>query len=243
MFFLKKAISYFILPPGIYILVFVFMALFLRKKKILYILSLSAALSMYLISVEPFKDLLFYPLEKNFPIPKRLQGDVIVVLGGGSYNSGYLKASSYKRLITGFFLYRKTGKPLILSGGSAIGVIPEAKIMKELLIEFGVSKEHIYTDLKSRDTRENALYVKKLCERLKCERIILVTSAFHMFRAKRSFEKIGFEVQPYPTDFKFEGKYNLYSLFPKYSVFYDSSIAIREYLGILFYELIALFSR
>ncbi len=237
MFFLKKVISYFLLPPGVYIVLLLVLAGFLRKRRLPYILSLSGALSMYLISIEPFKDLLFYPLERSFPVPERVRGDVIVILGGGAYNSGYLKASSYKRLITGFLLHRQSGKPLILSGGAAIGKIPEAKVMRELLMRFGVREEDIYTDLRSRDTRENALYVKELCRRLGCTEITLVTSAFHMSRAKRIFEKVGFRVQPYPTDFKFEGRYNLYSIFPKYSVFYDSAIAIREYMGILFYRL------
>jgi len=237
MFFLKKFITYLILPPGIYILLLLLLAVLLRKRRSLYLLCLSGALSMYLISVEPFKDLLFYPLESRYPTPEEVRGDVIVILGGGVYNSGYLKASSYKRLITGFLLHRRTGRPLILSGGASIGAIPEARVMRELLLQFGVDEESIHADLRSRDTRENALYVKKLCERLRCKRITLVTSAFHMYRAKRVFEKAGFEVQPYPTDFKFEGRYNLYSIFPKYSVFYDSAIAIREYMGIVFYSI------
>lgn len=237
MFFLKKLISYLILPPGIYIALFLLIGVFSRKKRIVYIPAVVGALSLYLISVEPFKDLLFYPLERAYPRPKEVKGDAIVVLGGGAYNSGYLKASSYKRLITAFLLHRRTGRPLILSGGAAIGVIPEAKIMKELLLEFGVDEEDIYADLRSRDTRENALYVKEICGRIGCKGITLVTSAFHMKRAVRVFEKAGLKVQPYPTDFKFEGRYNLYSLFPKYSVFYDSSIAIREYIGLIFYAL------
>ncbi len=237
MFFLKKFISYLILPPGIFIALFILIALTCRKKKGIYLLSLAGALSMYLISIEPFKDLLFYPLESRYKVPEHIKGDVIVVLGGGAYNSGYLKASSYKRLITGFLLHRRTGKPIILSGGAAIGVIPEAKIMRELLLEFGVDEGSIYADQNSRDTWENALYVKKICERIGCESITLITSAFHMRRALMVFRKAGFDVQPYPTDFKFEGRYNLYSLFPKYSVFYDSSIAIREYIGLIFYKL------
>jgi len=237
MFFLKKLISYLILPPGIYIALFLIIEVLSRKRKIIYIPAVAGALSLYLISIEPFKDLLFYPLESVYPKPKEVQGDVIVVLGGGAYNSGYLKASSYKRLITAFLLHRRTGKPLILSGGAAIGTIPEAKIMKELLLEFGVEEKDIHADLRSRDTRENAIYVKKICERINCKSVTLVTSAFHMKRAVSVFKKSGLKVQPYPTDFKFEGRYNLYSLFPKYSVFYDSSIAIREYIGLIFYTL------
>ncbi|RLJ70916.1 uncharacterized SAM-binding protein YcdF (DUF218 family) [Hydrogenivirga caldilitoris] len=237
MFFLKKFISYLILPPGIFIALFLFIAVLSRKRKIVYIPALAGALSLYLLSIEPFKDLLLYPLESPFKTPKVVRGDAIVVLGGGAYNSGYLKASSYKRLITGFLLHKKTGKPIILSGGAAIGVIPEAKVMKELLMEFGVEEKDIYADLESRDTFENAKYVLGICKRIGCRSLILVTSAFHMRRALSVFEKTGLEIQPYPTDFKFEGKYNLYSMFPKYSVFYDSSIAVREYIGLVFYSL------
>ncbi|WP_461829829.1 YdcF family protein [Aquifex sp.] len=235
-FFLKKLISYFILPPGIFIVIFLIFYLF-SKNKFLKKLALFSAVSLYLISIEPFKDLLYIPLEKPYKIPENPRGDAIVVLGGGVYNSGRLKASSFKRLITGFVLHKKTGLPIILSGGAAISVIPEAKIMKELLKTFGVDEEYIYAELNSRDTGENARYVKRVCERIGCERIILVTSGFHMRRAEALFKKEGFEVVPYPTDLKFEGRYNVYSLFPKYSVFYDSAIAIREYIGLLFYKL------
>ncbi len=237
MFFLKKLLSYLILPPGIYILLFLLIGILSRKRKVISALAYAGALSLYLISIEPVKDLLFYPLESRYKRPEVIEGDVIVVLGGGAYNSGYLKASSYKRLITGFLLHRRTGRPLILSGGASIGTIPEAKVMRDLLLEFGVNEQDIYADLRSRDTRENALQVKRICEKVGCNRPILVTSAFHMPRAVMVFEKAGLSVIPYPTDFKFEGRYNLYSLFPKYSVFYDSSIAIREYVGLLFYRL------
>ena len=235
-FFLKKLISYFILPPGIFIVIFLIFYFF-SKNKLLKKLALFSALSLYLISVEPFKDLLYIPLEKSYKVPENPKGDAIVVLGGGVYNNGRLKASSFKRLITAFILHKKTGLPIILSGGASISRIPEAKVMKELLKTFGVKEKYVYTELNSRDTEENAKYVKKVCEKLGCKRLILVTSGFHMRRAEALFRKQGFKVVPYPTVLKFEGKYNVYSLFPKYSVFYDSSIAIREYIGLIFYKL------
>ena len=50
------------------------------------------------------------------------------------------------------------------------------------------------------NTADEAVAVKKLISPSK--RIILVTSAYHMYRAKRLFEKQGFEVIPYKVDFK-----------------------------------------
>ena len=237
MFLLKKILSYLILPPGIYIIFFFLIGVLGRRRKAVSILAHIGALSLYLISIEPVKDLLFYPLESGYKEPGIPEGDVIVVLGGGVYNSGYLKASSYKRLMTALILHRRTGKPLILSGGASVRTPPEAEVMKDLLLELGVEERNIYVDLKSRSTKENALRVKRICERIGCRRPILVTSAFHMRRAVRVFRSVGLSVVPYPTDFRLEGRYNLYSLFPKYSVLYDSSIAIREYIGLLFYRL------
>ena len=236
MFFLKKLVSYFILPPGIFILLLLLIAT-LAKRKAVRRLALFSALSLYLISTEPVKDALIYPLESEYSRGDASRAQAIVVLGGGVYNSGYLKSSSYKRLITAFLLHKDTGLPIILSGGASIRTIPEAKVMEKLLREFGVEQGSIYSELRSRDTKENALYVKRVCKRLGCRRIALVTSAFHMGRAIRMFEKMGFEIEPYPTDFRFDGRYNFYSLFPKSSVFLDSSTAIREYIGRLFYRL------
>jgi len=235
-FFFKKLVSYFILPPGIFVIVLLIFYFF-SKQKFLKRLALLSATTLYLISVEPFKDLLYYPLEKPYTIPENPQGDAIVVLGGGSYNDGKLKASSFKRLIVGFVLHKRTNLPIILSGGSSVSAIPEAEIMKDLLKAFGVEEKYIYSEVSSRDTEENAKYVKKVCKKIGCKRIILVTSGFHMKRAETLFKRAGFEVVPYPTDLKYEGKYNIYSFFPKYSVFYDSSVAIREYLGLFFYKL------
>lgn len=237
MFLLKKLVSYFLIPPGVYVLVFLLAGLLSGKRRVLRYLCFLSALTLYLISIEPFKDLLYYPLEGNMKVPRNVRGDVIVVLGGGVYNSGVLKASSLKRLIAGYKLHLKTGYPIILSGGKGTGLVPEAEVMKRILLDLGVEEELVYTDIKSRDTKENALYVKRICEKIGCSKVILVTSAFHMRRASREFRKAGLRVVPYPADFRFEGRYNLYSLFPKYSVFYDSAVAIREYLGLLFYKL------
>ncbi len=236
MFFLKKFISYLILPPGVFVIAFLLIAL-LSKKGIVRKLSLISALALYLISTEPIKDALIYPLESEFKRANPKEAQAIVVLGGGVYNSGYLKSSSYKRLITAFLLHRETGLPIILSGGASIERIPEAKIMKQLLREFGVEEDMIYAEVKSRDTKENALYVKNLCKKIGCDTVLLVTSAFHMGRSMESFRKAGLKVLPYPTDFRFDGRYNLYSLFPKYSALYDSTIAIREHIGRLFYRM------
>jgi uncharacterized SAM-binding protein YcdF (DUF218 family) len=235
MFFLKKLITYFILPPGLLVIAFAVLGI-LTKRKFAKLIAFSFALFVYLLSIEPIKDVLYKPLEEAYPVPSKPEGDAIVILGGGAYNTGILKEDSTKRLLTGFVLHKQTDLPIILSGGASIGVLPEAEVMKGLLLTLGVNKSKIHTDVNSRDTAENAQEVKKFCERLGCKRVVLVTSAYHMRRAVLSFQKAGLEVVPYPTDFKRDMKYNLYSLLPKMGVFADSYKALREYLGLVWYS-------
>src|SRR3990172_6601850 len=62
-------------------------------------------------------------------------------------------------------------------------------------------------------------------------------SAAHMKRAVGMFKKIGVEVIPAPTDYKSEQKkINLYSFIPHIKYFDDSTNAIYEYLGIIWYK-------
>lgn len=235
MFFLKKLITFLILPPGLFVVVFFVIAALRKKHKAVLVLSLSCGTGIYLLSVEPVKDFLLAPLEEKYSRPATVEGDVIVVLGGGSYNTGVLTDDSLKRLLTGFVLQKKLNTPIILSGGSAITNLPESEVMKTVLIELGVDKSKIYTDTNSRDTLGNAIFTKKICQAKGFKKVILVTSAYHMPRSVLTFKQAGLDVIPYPTDFKMDKRYNVYSFFPKMNVIQDSTKAIREYIGFLSY--------
>lgn len=236
-FFLKKLFSFLILPPALFILLFLTI-FFLSKRRLINLLALFGALSLYLLSVEPVKDALYKPLEDKYPVPQSVDVDALVVLGGGSYNTGILKEDSMKRLLTGFILHKKYGLPIILSGGASVGRLPEAEIMKQLLEELGVDRRSIITEVRSRDTYENALYVKEICQQHGFKKIALITSAYHMPRAMETFKSVGLDVLPYPTDFKQDKKYTLYSFIPRISVLNDSYKALREHLGLLAYGIL-----
>jgi uncharacterized SAM-binding protein YcdF (DUF218 family) len=239
MFFIKKVISYFLIPPGIFVILFLLIAYLTRKREgFTSKLALLSAILLYALSTEPVKDFLILPLERGYSVPENPSGDVIIVLGGGAYNSGRLMGSSFKRTVAGYLLHKKLGVPVILSGGRSTGLTPESLIMKELMIKLGAEERFLYTDTESRDTLENGLFVKRICESLSCKKVILVTSAFHMKRSLSVFESLGFNVVPYPVDFRYDGRYNIYSYFPKYSVFRDSAAAIREYIGRIYYSIL-----
>lgn len=235
MFFIKKLITFFIIPPGIFVALFLLLAFLGRKDRKIFIISLISGLTVYVLSIEPVKDFLLKPLETKYPRCSNINGDVIVILGGGSYNTGVLTDDSFKRVLAGFVLHKKLNVPIILSGGSAITNLPESESMKEILTELGIDKKYIFTDVNSRDTFDNAVFTKKICEKYNFKKAILITSAYHMPRAVYTFKKAGLDVIPYPTDFKMDKKYTLYSYFPKMNVLQDSTKAIREYIGLAYY--------
>ena len=68
-------------------------------------------------------------------------------------------------------------------------------------ISFGIPNHHILTTKTVFDTFQEAKAIKKLLN-FKSNKIIFVTSAYHMKRAKKVFEREGIFVQPYPVDFK-----------------------------------------
>ena len=91
------------------------------------------------------------------------------------------------------------------------------------------------------NTAEEAVAVRMLMPRPQ-NRVLLVTSAFHMRRAQRLFERQGFEVLPFPVDFKTSGSWsgavwrNPMQWIPRADGLADSSVVLREYLGRLVYR-------
>jgi uncharacterized SAM-binding protein YcdF (DUF218 family) len=168
----------------------------------------------------------------------------IVVLGGGTEIGspeavgGTLATDALKRAVYAQQLHMSTGLPVVLTGGRPPGfpeAPAEAELASDLLRSLGSSDEQLLLETESRDTWENARYVDGLiCN----ETIVLVTSAYHMPRAVRSFAAHGFTVVPAPTDYKGErAGYTVDSFLPSIHAFHDSTTALHEYMGLLYYRL------
>ncbi len=133
----------------------------------------------------------------------------VVVLGGmaseNRYNGLPRFAQSSDRLWQGLWLLNKGyADTLIVSGG--LGNLfdkqkPEGELLKAYLEDVGLMDDRIFMESTSRNTYENALNTAEYFSRLNWEKeIILVTSAFHVRRARACFEKQGFEVEVFPAD-------------------------------------------
>ena len=90
------------------------------------------------------------------------------------------------------------------------------------------------------NTADEAVAIRRLLP-ARQSRVLLVTSAFHMRRAQRLFERQGLQVLPFPVDFQARGRWagplwrDPTQWLPSASALDNSSRALRELLARLVY--------
>lgn len=115
---------------------------------------------------------------------------------------------------------------------------PEGEMLKQKALEMGVSPDQILLTSIVSNTAEESLAVKDLMAKYGLTKIILVTSSFHLPRAKLLFDKAGVDTYPYPTDFKAASRDVTWLHFiPSADAFKATSNGIREYIGRFYYWL------
>jgi uncharacterized SAM-binding protein YcdF (DUF218 family) len=123
----------------------------------------------------------------------------IVVLGADMTREGMLSASSLRRALQGIQLYRRGLAPwVVFLGPRNASGHSQSAARAELALECGIPAGAILTGEGMWTTRDEAEGVKALLAPRGARTILLVTGAFHMGRARRLFERAGFEVIPAP---------------------------------------------
>ena len=248
MFIIKKILTSFLLPPGLFVVVLIIAGLWFlsQRNKRAGALNLVIGLSMWFLCLGPVGNALIRGLESGFDIPTHPQGDVILLLGGGVYDKaqdltgmGAPSGEALSRIVTTARLHKMLNIPVIVSGGRVYGYrAAEAPVMKRFLTDLGVPDPMIIVEDKSRDTIENARYARQICERRGFVRPILVTSAYHLKRAVLSFSKAGLAVLPFPAGFRSweNQRYGLTAYLPNSLGL--TRLALKEYLGLLVYDVV-----
>ncbi len=173
------------------------------------------------------------------------KADAIVVLSGmlSSVQSsrGIVKEwGDPDRFFGGVELF-KSGKSqkLVFTGGLVPwekDQTPEGVKLKEFAEAMGVPKNNILVTGEAQNTEQEASALMKLLNQ-DGQSILLVTSAFHMPRARLLFERKGFVVYPYPVDFKVNAsRTTLMDFLPDAHSLSLSDIAIREQIGLMYYR-------
>jgi uncharacterized SAM-binding protein YcdF (DUF218 family) len=242
MIYLHKILPAFLLPIMLVIIV-ILIGLIKNKKKLIYI----AIGLLYVISTPIFSNNFFKLVEGNEyrnPISAIESADAIVVLSGMLEinevgDSTYIEWGDPDRFFGGIALFKAgMAQKLVFTGGK----MPwdkarktEGEVLKQCAILNGIPTEKIFVTNDVENTADEALAVKKLISPNK--KIILVTSAYHMFRAKILFEKQGFNVITHKVDYKVSRNNELVVMdfLPYAGSLQQTETGVKELLGILFY--------
>jgi uncharacterized SAM-binding protein YcdF (DUF218 family) len=251
-FILAKVLSFFALPSNVIVILGLFGVLLIGGSLTRLGLRLAAA-SVLLIAVCGFSPLgtaLILPLENRFPPwnPSHGAPDGIVVLGGAFDNavSGARAAvaltDAAERLTSAVELARRFPAAKIVFSGGHGELLPEGPSEAEqalrLFESLGVARSRVIVDDRSRNTAENAAFSKAVAAPRPGERWLLITSAHHMPRAVGAFRRIGFEIDPYPVDWRTRGVADLLRPFWALSDgLKRTDVATHEWLGLGVYWL------
>jgi uncharacterized SAM-binding protein YcdF (DUF218 family) len=174
--------------------------------------------------------------------------DAIVVLGGTSAPvvPPRLEAEEMNgaRLQMAARLYKAGKAPtVIVSGGpyrlpdGTFGA--EARDMAAVLRAFGVPDAAIRIEAESRNTYENARFVARELVLGRRQRVLLVTSAFHMPRAVAHFQKEGVDAIPAPSSFLSGSHWGpIGGCVPDPARLANTQLAVKEYVGRFVYWLL-----
>jgi uncharacterized SAM-binding protein YcdF (DUF218 family) len=165
---------------------------------------------------EPLPDALLRRLEAQHPAPvepdlRRYAG--VIVLGGATESAyvweGHTQPAlngAAERMTAGVaLLQREPGLRLLFTGGEGellAGAMTEAERARRFYASQGLDSGRLLFESASRTTYENAVLSAQLPGVDKTRPWLLLTSAWHMPRSMATFQKAGWNVTPWPADYR-----------------------------------------
>ncbi|MEB3265699.1 MAG: YdcF family protein [Cyanobacteriota bacterium] len=252
MFLLSKLLPLVVLPLGLALLLLLWGVLSRRHWPVV------AALAVLWIFATPLTaEALWRWLERPqqrraFRLPSGNAPMAVVVLGGGRHPApGADRLSEWHdgdRFFGGLEAYtvlEAAGRQprLIFTGGwwpLQPSLPPEGDTLRRHALALGLPAAAVLTTGRVRNTADEAQAVAALLPR--GSQVVLVTSAFHMPRARQLFERQGLRVLPHPVDFQASATWaghplaNPLDYLPSAAGLDSSSRALREALGRTLYR-------
>jgi uncharacterized SAM-binding protein YcdF (DUF218 family) len=246
MIYLHKILPYALYPITFIILLLTWAAFSKKRLPAILALFLLVVTSSPIVSTRLVQYLESDELRKS-PTDMRT-ADAIVVLSGmiwpiqGSQGLVY-EWGDPDRFFGGIELIKAgMAKKIIFTGGKlpwqSEKTKPEGEILSKYASDFfGIPTSQILITKNVENTKDEANAVKEILIDSQTQKIILVTSAFHMPRSKKLFENVGIEVQTYPVDYKVGvSELTPMSFLPSADAFSSFQFAWRELIGRLYYS-------
>ena len=243
MIYLNKLLPIFASPLG---LISFLIILGIFTKRTFYIVT--ALFFLWVTSLPIVSNSLLRFLERDYQVQtfnNVEDHDTVVVLSGmvrTIQDKGevyYEFGEAVDRILAGISLI-KDGKAdrMILTRGQlpwSLG-IPEGEFLSNFAEMNGVEAAKITLTRVVQNTDDEAKAIAELIT--SNEKLLLVTSAFHMPRARKVFENQNILVTEFPVDFlSHASKLDILDFLPRASAFKDSSLFVREMIGRAYYSL------
>ncbi len=239
MFLLKKLLTALALPPaGPLLLAALGLLLIRRRPRLGKTLAWSGLALLWLLATPAVTKPMLAAIEDVPPldIAQAKGAQAIVVLGGGSYRAApeyggdTVSRWTLERIRYAARLQRETGLPLLVTGGSPLGGVAEARSMRAALErDFGVKVR--WVEDASADTRGNARFSAPILHKAGVRRVLLVTHAWHMRRAQGEFAAENMTTIAAPTAYEATGPLTALDLLPGPGGLWAGRIALGELLG------------
>lgn len=132
------------------------------------------------------------------------ESETIIVLGAGLLRGGRAGPAMIRRVERGAALWQQGYAQNIICTGGYTEHHPrsEAEACREILLNAGVPYDAIYMEETSTSTEENAMYSREIMDVQGWETALVVSDAYHIFRADWLFHKAGIEAvfSPVPPE-------------------------------------------
>jgi uncharacterized SAM-binding protein YcdF (DUF218 family) len=254
MLFYASKILWFFFQPSCFLLLLFALGLWLywRGRTRFGIRIVVAAVLLYAAGgLSPLPNAMMLALEQQYSRPameELTEVAGVIVLGGAidtlvssTREEIALNEAGERLTETSALAWRFPAARIVFSGGDGAlryTSTSEAIVAKRFFTRIGIDPERILLEGKSRTTSENAAFTKALVNPGPGERWLLVTSAFHMPRAMACFKAAGFDLTPWPVDFRTRGLEDLMR-FPSQPSdgWRRLDLAVKEWIGLLAYRL------
>lgn len=121
--------------------------------------------------------------------------DAIIVLGAEVHADGRPSTALRRRVAHGTELLKKNvADRIVFSGGPRKNLPPEARLMRQLAVARGVSDGQIILEEAAQSTLANAVNCSRICRQNGWFDVLLVTDAYHLWRAKILFRIHGINI-------------------------------------------------
>ncbi len=127
--------------------------------------------------------------------------EAIVVFAGGVGESGKAGGGFQERVTQAVELYRAGYAPRLIFSSGYVFTLREAEVMKAVAVDNGVPAEVILLEEAAKNTHDNVQLTRQILDQHGWDRILLVSSPYHMRRATLTWQKLapGIVVVPTPV--------------------------------------------